>query len=291
VELVAVEALIEVASARNSTTLIEALDHRTTTNEFRPLTFEPMDRKQFLSRSFKAGIGALVAGPVILHASSCNTPEGGAEGGATDTPDTPTGPPLVMAQNPLPYAFDALEPHIDARTMEIHYGKHHAAYVKNVMEAVAEEGITAADEAAFFASMGKWSTKARNNGGGAWNHNFFWQIMGPGKGGKPEGKVLDAINASFGSVEKFQELFTEASMKRFGSGWAWLVDNNGKLEIGSTPNQDNPLMDLSDFKGKPLLALDVWEHAYYLKYQNKRNDYVAAWWNVVNWDEVAKRMG
>jgi superoxide dismutase, Fe-Mn family len=257
-----------------------------------------MDRKQFLSRSFKAGIGALVAGPVILHASSCNTPEGGADSGATDTPDTPTGPPLVMAQISLPYAFDALEPHIDAQTMEIHYGKHHAAYVKNVMEAVAEEGITATDEAAFFANMGVWSTKARNNGGGAWNHNFFWQVMRPAapslsgvEGGvRPEGKILDAINASFGSVEKFQEQFTEASMKRFGSGWAWLVDNNGKLEIGSTPNQDNPLMDVSDFKGKPLLALDVWEHAYYLKYQNKRNDYVAAWWNVVNWDEVGRRL-
>lgn len=250
-----------------------------------------MDRKQFLSRSFKVGLGTLVGGPVILNASSCNTPDGGADSGASDTPETPTGAPLVMTQISLPYSFDALEPHIDAQTMEIHYGKHHAAYVKNVMEAVAEEGITAADEAAFFASMGKWSTKARNNGGGAWNHNFFWQVMGPGKGGTPQGKVLDAINASFGSLEKFQELFTEASMKRFGSGWAWLVDNNGKLEIGSTPNQDNPLMDVSDFKGKPLLALDVWEHAYYLKYQNKRNDYVAAWWNVVNWDEVAKRMG
>jgi Fe-Mn family superoxide dismutase len=264
----------------------QAIDQRRTSP-----TFEAMDRKQFLSRSFKAGLGALVAGPVLLHASSCNTPEGGADTSASDTPDTPTGPPLVMAQNPLPYAFDALEPHIDARTMEIHYGKHHTAYVKNVMEAVAEEGITAADEAAFFASMGKWSSKARNNGGGAWNHNFFWQVMGPGKGGTPEGKVLDAINASFGSLEKFQELFTEASMKRFGSGWAWLVDKDGKLEIGSTPNQDNPLMDVSDFQGKPLLALDVWEHAYYLKYQNKRNEYVAAWWNVVNWEEVGKRMG
>jgi len=249
-----------------------------------------MDRKQFLTRSLQATVGTLVAGPVILHAASCGSPTDGV--GATEEDDAAKASlPLLFAQLPLPYAYDALEPHIDARTMEIHYSKHHAAYVKNVMDAVAEEGITAADDAAFFASVGKWSSKARNNGGGAWNHNFFWQIMGPGKGGKPEGKVLDAINASFGSVEKFQTIFTEASMKRFGSGWAWLVDKDGKLEIGSTPNQDNPLMDVSDLKGKPLLALDVWEHAYYLKYQNKRNEYVAAWWNVVNWEEVAKRMG
>jgi len=250
-----------------------------------------MDRKQFLSRSFKVGLGALVAGPVILHASSCNTPEGGGDEGAVDTPDTPTGPPLVMAQDPLPYAFDALEPYIDARTMEVHYGKHHAAYVKNVLEAVGEEGITAADEVAFFAGTGRWSAKARNNGGGAWNHNFFWKMMGPGKGGAPEGKVGDALNASFGSFEKFQELFTDEAMKRFGSGWAWLVEKDGKLGVGSTPNQDNPLMDVSDFKGKPLLGLDVWEHAYYLKYQNKRNEYVAAWWNVVDWEAVGMRMG
>ena len=254
-----------------------------------------MDRKQFLSRSLKAGLGALVAGPVILQAAGCNSSE---NGDGKSEGEAPVLPPLVMAQLPLPYAFDALEPHIDARTMEIHYGKHHAAYVKNVMEAVAEEGITASSEVDFLARISSYSMKARNNGGGAWNHTFFWQVMRPASPSlsgvegvaKPEGKVLDAINASFGSFEKFQEVFAEAAMKRFGSGWAWLVDNNGKLEIGSTPNQDNPLMDVSDFKGTPLLGLDVWEHAYYLKYQNKRNEYVGAWWNVVNWEEVAKRM-
>ncbi len=207
-----------------------------------------MDRKQFLSRSLKVGIGALVAGPLLVQAGACNTPEEkGAE--SADTPKPLAGPPLLMVQDPLLYSFDALEPHIDARTMEIHYTKHHAAYVKNIMEAVAEEGITAADDVAFFAGVG------------------------------------------LGSTEKFMEVYSEAAMKRFGSGWAWLVEKDGKLEIGSTPNQDNPYMDVSDFKGKPLLALDVWEHAYYLKYQNKRNDYVAAWWNLVNWDTVAQRLG
>ncbi|MCS6975060.1 MAG: superoxide dismutase [Cyclobacteriaceae bacterium] len=197
---------------------------------------------------------------------------------------------LTFSQVPLPYAYAALEPHIDALTMEIHYSRHHAAYVKNVNDAIAEEKITFKNEADFFANVSKLSAKARNNGGGAWNHNFFWQVMRPGGGGKPTGKVADAINAAFGSFEKFQEQFNAAAMGRFGSGWAWLVNDNGTLKIGSTPNQDNPLMDVSELKGTPLLALDVWEHAYYLKYQNKRNEYVAAWWNVVNWDEVAKRL-
>jgi Fe-Mn family superoxide dismutase len=196
---------------------------------------------------------------------------------------------LAFAQIPLPYPSNALEPHIDATTMDIHYGKHHAAYVKNVNEAIADEKISQATEKEFFASVSKLSAKARNNGGGVYNHNFFWQSMTPGSKA-PTGKIADAINGAFGSVDKFKEQFTQAAMTRFGSGWAWLVNDAGKLKIGSTPNQDNPLMDLSEFKGTPLLAIDVWEHAYYLKYQNKRNEYVAAWWNVVNWDEVAKRM-
>ena len=196
---------------------------------------------------------------------------------------------LQFTQVPLPYAANALEPHIDAMTMDIHYGKHHAAYVKNVNEAIAAEKITSANEKDFFASVSKLSPKARNNGGGVWNHNFFWQSMAPSSKG-PAGKVGDAINGAFGSLDKFKEQFTQAAMGRFGSGWAWLVSDGGKMKIGSTPNQDNPLMDVSEVKGTPLLALDVWEHAYYLKYQNKRNEYVAAWWNVVNWDEVAKRM-
>jgi superoxide dismutase, Fe-Mn family len=196
---------------------------------------------------------------------------------------------LQFSQIPLPYAANALEPSIDALTMEIHYGKHHAAYIKNVNDAIAAENISFGTEKEFFANTSKLSAKARNNGGGAWNHNFFWQVMKPGSVA-PTGKVGDAINGTFGSFDKFKEQFTQAAMTRFGSGWAWLVKDGNTLKIGSTPNQDNPLMDISDLKGTPLLALDVWEHAYYLKYQNKRNEYVANWWSVVNWDEVAKRL-
>jgi superoxide dismutase, Fe-Mn family len=196
---------------------------------------------------------------------------------------------LAFSQIKLPYEYNALEPNIDAQTMEIHYTKHHATYVKNVNEAIAAEKLSFKDEKEFFSNTSKMTAKAKNNGGGAWNHNFFWQVMKP-QGGGPSGKISEAINASFGSFDKFKEQFTQAAMTRFGSGWAWLVSDNGKLTIGSTPNQDNPMMDTSDLKGMPLLGLDVWEHAYYLKYQNKRNEYVANWWNVVNWDEVAKRL-
>lgn len=196
---------------------------------------------------------------------------------------------LVFSQIKLPYDYNALEPHIDAATMEIHYGKHHAAYVKNINEEIAAQKYSARDEKEFLKGVSKLSAKARNNAGGAWNHNFFWQIMKPGASA-PSGKIAEAINASFGSFDKFKEQFTQAAMGRFGSGWAWLVNNKGKLSVGSTPNQDNPLMDVSEVKGTPLLGLDVWEHAYYLKYQNKRNEYVNSWWNVVNWDEVAKNL-
>lgn len=194
---------------------------------------------------------------------------------------------LQFSQIPLPYSYSALEPSIDAMTMDIHYNKHHATYIKNVNEAIAQEKIAYTTEKEFFANASKLSAKARNNGGGSWNHNFFWQVMKPG-GGAPSGKLLEAINGAFGSVDKFKEQFAQAGATRFGSGWAWLVKDENQLKIGSTPNQDNPMMDVSDFKGTPLLALDVWEHAYYLKYQNKRADYITNWWNVVNWDEVAK---
>ncbi len=196
----------------------------------------------------------------------------------------------LFTQIALPYSYASLEPHIDAMTMEIHYTKHHAAYVKNVSDAIGAEKIAYTSEKDFFSNCSKLSMKARNNGGGVWNHNFYWQVMKPNGGGVPAGKVSDAINGSFGSFEKFKEQFTQAAMTRFGSGWAWLVNDNGKLKIGSTPNQDNPLMDVSEFKGTPLLGIDVWEHAYYLKYQNKRNDYVGNWFNVINWDEVGKRL-
>ena len=194
-----------------------------------------------------------------------------------------------FTQIKLPYDYKALEPSIDSMTMDIHYNKHHAAYLKNINDAIAAESIQFATEAEFFSNASKLSAKARNNSGGVWNHNFFWQVMKPG-GSMPAGKISEAINGTFGSLDKFKEEFTKAAMGRFGSGWAWLVNDNGKLKIGSTANQDNPLMDTSEFKGTPILALDLWEHAYYLKYQNKRADYVASWWNVVNWDEVAKQL-
>ncbi|MBP6573324.1 MAG: superoxide dismutase [Flavobacteriales bacterium] len=234
---------------------------------------ERIDRKQFIIRSAQATAGTLLAGPLLARTLGNALPVD----------------PFAFAQVPLPYAPEALEPSIDKLTMEIHYGKHHAAYIKNVNEAIAAEKIVAADVHDFFRQTSKLSAKARNNGGGAWNHNFFWESMAPAGGG-PEGNVLDAINGAFGDVEKFKTAFTEVAMKRFGSGWAWLVVQNGKLAIGSTPNQDNPLMDVGDFHGTPVLALDVWEHAYYLKYQNKRNEYVTNWWNVVNWGAVAQRM-
>jgi len=194
-------------------------------------------------------------------------------------------------QVPLPYDFAALEPNIDKMTMEIHYTKHHAAYVKNLNDAVKGTEFEKKSLDEILKSISKAPAAIRNNGGGHWNHTFFWEIMGPKKGGEPKGAVADAIKAQFGSFEKFKEEFGKAATTRFGSGWAWLVAKGGKLSIGSTANQDNPLMDtVTDIKGTPILALDVWEHAYYLHYQNKRPDYIKAFWNVVNWDKVAENM-
>ncbi len=192
---------------------------------------------------------------------------------------------------PLPYASDALEPHIDKQTMEIHHGKHHAAYVNNLNAALEKhpelqsksvedliKGINTVPE--------DIRTAVRNNGGGHANHSMFWQIMAPNAGGQPTGAIADALKSSFGSFETFKEQLAKAGVGRFGSGWAWVIDQGGKLAIESTPNQDNPLMDGK----KPVFGIDVWEHAYYLKYQNRRPDYIAAWWNVVNWAEVNKRL-
>jgi Fe-Mn family superoxide dismutase len=192
---------------------------------------------------------------------------------------------------PLPYPTDALEPHIDKMTMEIHHGKHHNAYVTNLNAAIEKapelasksledlvKGIASVPEAV--------RTAVRNNGGGHLNHSMFWQIMGPKAGGAPTGAIADAINSSFGSFDKLKEQLKAAAVGRFGSGWAWVIDQGGKLVVESTPNQDNPLMDGK----KPVFGIDVWEHAYYLKYQNRRPDYIDAWWNVVNWSEVNKRL-
>jgi superoxide dismutase, Fe-Mn family len=235
-------------------------------------------RRDFIQKTVKASIITTVGTHFLLRPASASPR---AESNVA---------PFQFSQVSLPYEFNALEPAIDAQTMEIHYTKHHAAYVKNVNEAITAESVSYTTEKEFFTNISKLSAKVRNNAGGAWNHNFFWQVMRPASGPAIPGKISDAINGAFGSLEKFKEQFTQAAMGRFGSGWAWLVNENGKLKIGSTANQDNPLMANSELKGTPLLGLDVWEHAYYLKYQNKRNEYVANWWNVVNWEEVAKRM-
>lgn len=189
----------------------------------------------------------------------------------------------------LPYAYDALEPHIDATTMEIHHSRHHKAYTDNLNKALeGAENQNSIEE--ILANVSKHSMAVRNNGGGYFNHNLFWEVMSPNGGGTPEGELLNQINSIFNSFEDFKTSFNQAAATRFGSGWAWLIVNaEGKLQITSTPNQDNPLMDVAEVKGTPILGLDVWEHAYYLKYQNKRPDYVANWWNVVNWVEVANR--
>jgi superoxide dismutase, Fe-Mn family len=235
----------------------------------------PINRRQFVQ------LGTLAAGSALL-------------------PGGLRAAELAAATLPgLPYSFDALEPHIDAKTMEIHHGKHHAAYIAGLSAALAKApelasqplekllaGLPAvADEAI--------RTPLRNHGGGDWNHSFFWKTLAPAaQSGKPSGKLAAAIQSGFGSMDDFKKAFGEAAAKRFGSGWAWLIVQNGKLKVTSTPNQDNPLMkglvpdaDL----GTPVLGLDVWEHAYYLHYQNRRPDYISAWWNVVNWAEVSKR--
>jgi Fe-Mn family superoxide dismutase len=189
----------------------------------------------------------------------------------------------------LPYDYDALEPYIDKTTMEIHYTKHHNGYVTNLNNAIAETEMEGKSLEDLLKKVSGLPTAVRNNGGGHYNHSLFWTVMKKGGGGQPDGPLGEAINSSFGSFESFREQFSKAAATRFGSGWAWLIVSNGKLIITSTPNQDNPVMDVAEVKGIPILGLDVWEHAYYLKYQNKRPEYIANWWNVVNWAEVAKR--
>ena len=189
----------------------------------------------------------------------------------------------------LPYLSDALEPHIDKMTMEIHHGKHHGAYVTNLNKAIEGTEWDKKSIEQVLANISKLPVAVRNNGGGHYNHSLFWNCMKPNGGGIPPGDLGAAISRDFGSFDKFKEQLSNAGMTRFGSGWAWLIRQEGKLAITSTPNQDNPMMDIADVKGIPILGIDVWEHAYYLKYQNRRADYLAAFWNIVSWDEVAKR--
>ncbi|MDR2039038.1 MAG: superoxide dismutase [Bacteroidales bacterium] len=192
-----------------------------------------------------------------------------------------------FTQPALPYAYNALEPYVDAMTMEIHYSRHHAAYTKNFNDAL--QALTTSVPSNIediFKNISKYPMAVRNNGGGYYNHILFWESMAPNAGGEPTGKLADAIKRDFGSFDAFKEQFAKAASTRFGSGWAWLISNKGKLSITSTPNQDNPLMDIAEEKGTPIFCIDVWEHAYYLKYQNKRPDYIQAFWNVANWKGV-----
>lgn len=227
------------------------------------------------------GLGGIFAAPVIsgtVYAS---------DGNSSDRTYNQEGKFTLPS---LPYDYDALEPHIDARTMEIHHSRHHAGYVNNLNNAL--QGLGGSDKSLedIMKSVSSYSEAIRNNGGGHYNHQLFWEVMGPKGEGQPSGELLSAINSTFGSFGKFKEQFSSAASTRFGSGWAWLLVRDGKLKISSTPNQDNPLMDVVDERGTPILGLDVWEHAYYLKYQNMRGDYISAFWEVVNWDAVSEKL-
>ena len=189
----------------------------------------------------------------------------------------------------LGYSFNALEPYIDAKTMEIHHDKHHAGYTNNLNAAVEGTDLAGKSIEKILSGVSGFSAAVRNNGGGFYNHNLYWDVIAPGGAPAPEGVLLDAVKESFQSLENFREAFSKAALTRFGSGWAWLVLQNNKLVVSSTPNQDNPLMDVAEVQGTPILGIDVWEHAYYLNYQNRRPDYVNAFWNLINWDEVARR--
>jgi Fe-Mn family superoxide dismutase len=236
-------------------------------------------RRKFLGATAKAGLALTALSGVPAYVSANN-------GRSLYSPDH-TG----FGQEPLPYAYNALEPAIDAQTMELHYSKHAAAYAKNLKEAADAEKIdTGKPLEDVLKNISKYSPKVRNNGGGHYNHELFWKLMKANGEGKPSGKLLQAIEKEFGSFDAFKTKFADAAKNRFGSGWAWLLaGSDKKLTVASTPNQDNPLMDVSEVKGYPLLGLDVWEHAYYLKYQNRRPEYIEAWWKIVNWKFVEER--
>lgn len=240
-------------------------------------------RRRFLATAGKAGMIAGLSGNALTALAQ--------HAAAEQHSGSPA--PIPWQQEPLPYAFNALEPSIDARTMEIHFTKHAAGYAKSLAEAAEAEQVDTnkikLEE--LLASVSKYSAKMRNNAGGHYNHSLFWQLMTtPGKMVSPSAGLNSAIQRDFGSLEALKTKFDDAGKSRFGSGWAWVILNGDKkLSVVSTPNQDNPLMDISEVKGMPLFGLDVWEHAYYLKYQNKRADYISAWWNVLNWDFVNKR--
>ncbi len=237
-----------------------------------------MDKRTFLKTAF-TGAAGIIAHPFMSKANSWSTVTSENRSGQEN-----------FEQAPLPYDYDALEPHIDAKTMEIHYNRHHAGYVNNLNNALKDRQHGSLES--IMKSMSSYPVSVRNNGGGHYNHDLFWEIMSPNGGGQPRGDLLSAINRGFGSFEQFRERFSNAASTRFGSGWAWLVVKNGDLIVTSTPNQDNPLMDVvpQEERGTPILGIDVWEHAYYLKYQNRRGDYISAFWNVINWDAVSAKL-
>jgi Fe-Mn family superoxide dismutase len=241
-----------------------------------------LSRRGFIEQSGKAVAAVGLSASVLPSLVSCASPK----------PLMTNIPPIPFTQQPLPYSYKSLEPVIDAQTMELHYSKHAASYAKNLAEATTAEGVNTTNNTleSLLSTISKYSVKMRNNGGGHYNHELFWKCMSSVEDAKPATGLMSAITRDFGSYEAFTTQFSDAGKNRFGSGWAWLVlDNNKKLKIGSTPNQDNPLMDVSELKGLPLLGLDVWEHAYYLKYQNKRPDYINNWWKIVNWKFVSDR--
>ncbi|MFP4366982.1 MAG: superoxide dismutase [Bacteroidales bacterium] len=239
-----------------------------------------MDKRTFLKKGL-AGMAGLLSYPLIAKA-------GYEEAAAANVNNLLQEGRFELP--PLPYAYDALVPYIDSLTMQIHYNRHHAGYVNNLNNAI-KDSDDGKDLESILKSVSSYSTAIRNNGGGHFNHSLFWEIMSPKGGGQPTDDLLSAINSSFGSFESFKEKFSNAAATRFGSGWAWLIVRDGKLMVTSTPNQDNPLMDVvpAGEKGTPILGLDVWEHAYYLNYQNKRGDYISAFWNIINWGAVGKR--
>lgn len=239
-----------------------------------PLT----SRRNFIAATGKAGLGLCVGSTILSSCSTLNKAQ---------SDKYVTG----FQQQPLPYGYNALTEAIDGSTMEIHYTKHAAAYAANLRDAARDENVdTSRPLEDVLRKVSKYAAKMRNNGGGHYNHEFFWKLMSPDGGSNPTGKLATAIQDSFGSSDTFKTQFSDAGKNRFGSGWAWLfMDNDKKLRIGSTPNQDNPLMDIAEIKGIPMLGLDVWEHAYYLRYQNKRADYITNWWKVVNWNYIQDR--
>lgn len=233
-----------------------------------------MNKRSFIKTSL-AGIGGLISYPLLAKGRSFNIFKG--------------DEPKEFKLPELPYAYDDLEPFIDRKTLLVHHSMHHAAYTKKFNTAVKEAGIIGKNAREILKEVSKYPASVKNNGGGYLNHKLYWKMMSPKGGGKPEGELLDAINRDFGTFENFKKEFSNAAKQLFGSGWTWLIVSDGKLVVTSTANQDNPIMDIAEVKGFPIFCIDVWEHAYYLKYQNRRADYIDAFWNIVNWDMVSKK--